>query len=451
MKTVQCLEFGGKADGEYDNGDAFRAALEALRDSGGGILDVGRGVWRTGPLDIYSNTIVRLAEGSVLSFIPDPELYRPVPVRWEGVECHAMHPCIFSTGQHDVGITGTGTVDANGAVWWDILRRKRASLQTCPETPIERELAGLNPAYRSQGGGGGGREIQFLRPSFIQFFECRNVVIEGITIIDSPFWTVHPVYCDGLSISGITIRNPHDAPNTDGIDIDSCRNVTVANCDISVGDDGIALKSGSGADGVRVNRSTSGVVVRNCLVGDGHGGIVIGSETAGGIHDVLVEDCVFKGTDRGIRIKTRRGRGGDISGLVFRNLVMERNLCPLSVNMYYRCGADPSDPVLFSLGEEAVTAVTPRIHGISISGIRATGCRASAGFIVGLPEHPVTNLVLDDCVFETDEASPARPDESDMFSGLPPVTGKGIRIRNALDPVFSNVTVTGPADPFIRG
>jgi len=227
--------------------------------------------------------------------------------------------------------------------------------------------------------------------------------------------------------------------------------VTVTGCFISVGDDGIALKSGSGADGVRVNRSTSGVTVRNCTVGDGHGGIVIGSETAGGIHDVLAEDCVFTGTDRGIRIKTRRGRGGDISGLVFRNLVMEKNLCPLSVNMYYRCGADPADPVLFSLEAEAVTAVTPRIHGITVTGLRATGCRASAGFIVGLPEHPVEDLVLDDCVIATDETSSVSPDEADMFLGLPPVTGKGIRIRNAGDPVFSNVTVTGPTEPFIRG
>ncbi len=451
MKTLQCLDFGGKADGGFDNSKAFRSALEALRDSGGGILDVGSGVWRTGPIDIYSNTTVRLAEGAVLSFIPDPELYRPVPSRWEGVECHAMHPCIFSSGQHDVGITGKGTVDANGPVWWNLFRLKRASFQNKPETPIERELAALNPDYRTQGGGGGGREIQFLRPSFIQFFDCRNVTIEGITILDSPFWTVHPVYCDGVSISGVTIRNPHDAPNTDGIDIDSCKNVTVTGCFISVGDDGIALKSGSGADGVRVNRSTSGVTVRNCTVGDGHGGIVIGSETAGGIHDVLAEDCVFTGTDRGIRIKTRRGRGGDISGLVFRNLVMEKNLCPLSVNMYYRCGADPADPVLFSLEAEAVTAVTPRIHGITVTGLRATGCRASAGFIVGLPEHPVEDLVLDDCVIATDETSSVSPDEADMFLGLPPVTGKGIRIRNAGDPVFSNVTVTGPAEPFIRG
>jgi polygalacturonase len=197
-----------------------------------------------------------------------------------------------------------------------------------------------------------------------------------------------------------------------------------------------------------VNKPTSNITVRNCTVQDGHGGIVIGSETAAGIFDVMVEDCVFKGTDRGIRIKTRRGRGGQIRDLSFRNLVMENNLCPLAINMFYRPGAALSDGI-FSLESQPVTAATPAIKNISISNIRAAGCRASAGFIAGLPESPIENLSISDCDFSTDENSPVNPDESDMFLGLPPVQEKSFRILNAKEPSFSGVTIRGPKEAFI--
>ena len=449
MKIVHLENEGGVSGGEFDNSRVFLRLLESLREAGGGKLVVGKGIWSTGPIDLYANTELALEEGAVISFIPDPELYRPVLTRWEGIECYTMHPCIFSAGQHDVSITGKGRVEANGKVWWDLFREKRARGQKVPELGIEKELASLNPGYLTQPGGGGGREIQFLRPSFVQFAHCKNVRLEGITVSNSPFWTVHPLYCDGVIISGVTIENPHDTPNTDGIDIDSCRNVEITHCTISVGDDGIVLKSGSGPDGIRVNKPTRGVTVRDCTVGNGHGGIVIGSETAAGVSDVLAENCDFRGTDRGIRIKTRRGRGGIISGLVFRNLKMEDNLCPLAINMYYRCGLSAGDEGLFSQEAMPVTAVTPHISGITVSGIRAHGCRASAGFVAGLPESPIENLVIEDCSFSTNENSTANPDESDMYLGIPPVSGKGFRVINAISPVFRNVTVTGPATPFI--
>lgn len=447
MKTLTLESCGGKADGEFDNSTVFARALEELR--GGGVLAVGKGVWRTGPIELFSGTTLHLSEGSVISFIPDFERYRPVFTRWEGIECFAMHPLVFCSGQHDVSITGTGRIEGNGEAWWAAIREKQAVPGKKPEAPIELDLARFNTGYETQPGGGGGRAFQFLRPPAVQFYNCRNVSMEGITITNSPFWTVHPVYCDGLRISGVTLVNPHDAPNTDGIDIDSCVDVHIAGCRIAVGDDGIALKSGSGPDGIRVNRPTKHVIVRDCVVGDGHGGIVIGSETAAGVHDVLTENCEFRGTDRGIRIKTRRGRGGTISNLVFRNLTMENNLCPVAINMYYRCGASPADSALFSPEAEPVVPETPHIHSVSISGIRATGCRASAGFIVGLPEAPIRNLKIEKCFFGTDEQSSADPSESDMFLGIPPVGVKSVRVLNAVEPVFSDVTVEGPSVPFI--
>jgi polygalacturonase len=449
MSTITLEKSGGKADGVTDNSGAFRTALESLRDAGGGVLEVGPGNWLTGPIQLYSGTTLHLDAAAVVTFIPDPELYRPVYTRWEGVECYAMQPCVFSAGCENIAITGKGLIEGNGPVWWEMLWSKRKAGQKEPMLPIELELAKLNPGYKSQPGGGGGRETQFLRPAFVQFINCKNVRLEGITVANSPFWTVHPVYCDGLVINGIIIRNPHDAPNTDGIDIDSCVNVEIVNCDVGVGDDGICLKSGSGPDGIRVNKPTANVLVKNCVVGDGHGGIVIGSETAAGLHDIYVEDCTFNATDRGIRIKTRRGRGGAIFNLVFKNLVMKDNLCPVAMNMFYRCGATLADG-LFSTDAMPVLDTTPSIKNVTISGIRATGCKASAGFIVGLPEAPIENLLIENCTFETDEASGVSPQQSEMFLGIPEVQVKSVRILNAPGAQFTNVSVKGPKETFIH-
>jgi polygalacturonase len=443
--------FGARGDGVSDNSAAFAAAMEAMKEAGGGKLRVGKGVWRTGPIRLFSNSTLHLEEGAVLSFIPEVERYVPAPSRWEGVECYAMHPLVFASGAEHIVIAGKGCLDGNGPVWWNLLREKRRRNQREPESPQELELARLNEGYKNRLGGGGGRGMQFLRPPLAQFFNCGDIVLEGVTLKNSPFWTLHPVFCRDIRITGITIENPRDAPNTDGIDIDSSTGVTVENCRISVGDDGIALKAGS--EKTTSLKPTSKVTVRNCTVENAHGGIVIGSETAGDIYEVLAEHCLFRGTDRGIRIKSRRGRGGQIRDLEFRNLTMEDNLCPLAINMYYRCGAEgeaEKPDGVFSLNPLPVSSSTPQVKNILISGVRASGCRASAGFIAGLPEAPVENLRVYRSVFSTDEESPVSPDNSDMFLGIPPVKEKSFRLLNVKAPEFREVTVSGPAEAFIR-
>jgi polygalacturonase len=448
MKEIDLFSFGGLGDGITDDSGAFGRALEALKAAGGGTLLVGRGTWRTGPLELFSHCTLHLEEGAVVSFIAEPARYVPVFTRWEGVRCFAMHPCVFAKDGEHIRIEGKGCLDGNGRFWWDLLREKRRRGQQVPETPEELALARLNPGFETQSGGGGGRSIQFLRPPLVQFYQCAKVSLKDIGLTNSPFWTLHPVFCRELKLSGLSIVNPHDGPNTDGIDIDSCEDVEIENCRVSVGDDGIALKSGSGRDGIEAGRPSRRIRVRGCTVEDGHGGIVIGSETAGGISDVLAEKCIFRGTDRGIRIKTRRGRGGQIRDLEFRDLTMEDNLCPLSINMYYRCGAE-HEAAYFSLDPLPLTPQTPSITNITVSGVRAKGCRASAGFIAGLPESPVANLRLRDCEFATDETSGVSPDESDMFLGLPPVKEKSFRLLNVKDADLRNVAVEGPEEAFI--
>jgi polygalacturonase len=448
MTEHSIVSFGGVGDGVHDNSKAFRAALNAIKMAGGGILRIGEGTWRTGPFEIFSRTTMLLDEGAVISFVPEPARYPPVWTRWEGMECYAMHPCVFATEQDDIAIRGKGVIDGSGQYWWDAVCEKKSSDQKRPQTPEELALAALNPGYESQPSGGGGRNIQFLRPPLVQFFNCSKIRLEGITLRNSPFWTIHPVYCRGVVFSALAVINPPDAPNTDGMDIDSCEDVLIENCHVTVGDDGIALKSGAGEDGIRAGKPCRRVTVRDCAIESGHGGIVIGSETAGGVCEVLAENCLFRGTDRGIRIKTRRGRGGTIQDLEFRKLTMENNLCPLAINMFYRCGAEHSD-TYFSTGALTVDATTPAIRNIRIADIKATGCRASAGFIAGLPESPVENISVRRCEFSTDERSGVSPDESDMFLGLPQITEKGIRLLNVKNVEFSEVNVSGPAEAFI--
>ena len=449
MKEISITDFGGKSGGKFDNTNAFAMAIAEISRSDGGKLTVPKGVWSVGAINLESDMTLVLEEGAELSFITDPVRYTPVYTRWEGVECYAMHPLLYASGKKNVVITGKGVLNGNGKAWWNLKRAKKASGQNCPEEPYEKLLATMNPGYLEQPGGGGGREIQFLRPSFVEFTNCQNVTLEGVLIKDSPFWTVHPLYTKNLVLKNIKIENPADAPNTDGIDIDSCENVQILDCEVSVGDDGICLKSGSGPDGIRVGKPTDGVVIRGCTVRNAHGGIVLGSETAAGIRHILAENCNLDGTDRGIRIKSRRGRGGDLFDITLKDLTMKDNLCPIALNMYYKCGITDTKSPLFSLEKQPITAETPRIHDVKISNCKATGCKASAGFIVGLPEMPIDNLEISDCYFSTDESSAESPMNSDMFYGLPEVTEKSFRILNAPGAVFKDVKIEGPKEAFI--
>lgn len=448
MKNLNLKDFGAKPDGVFNNGEAFKTAFEEIAKNGGGKLTVDAGNWLTGPIDIPSDTTLELAEGAELSFLTDPNLYPPAFTRWEGVECYAMHALVRSSDTKNVKITGKGTLNGNGKSWWDLAHAKR-NTQNSPIESYELALAKLNPGYENQPGGGGGRQSQFLRPCFVEFINCENVVLEGIKIVDSPFWTVHPLYVKNLTLHKLHIENPYEAPNTDGIDVDSCENVKIIDCFVSVGDDGICIKSGSGPDGIRVNRPTVNVEVKGCTVRNAHGGIVIGSETAAGMSGIHASDCDLSGTDRGIRIKSRRGRGGDINDIELRNLVMNDTLCPIAMNMYYKCGITDVNAPEFSLEKQEITSETPRIHNVKIVGCKGTGCKASAGFIVGLPERPIENLEIRDCHFVTDETSDCSPMESDMFYGLPEVSVKSFRVRNAPGAKFENVTIEGPKETFI--
>ncbi len=432
---INITRYGAHGDGLWNNSAAF---AEAFKESGSHIT-VPAGLWLTGPITLSSDSTLNLEEGAVLKFIDDPALYPPVYTRWEGQRCYAMHPCIYAENKENVTVSGKGVVDGSGKRWWTATREKQKNAKG-PETKEELALAALNPGYLDQPSGGGGRYFQFLRPDLVQFNGCRNVNISGVRLMNSPFWTLHPVFTDGLTIDDITIFNPSDSPNTDAIDVDSCSRVVIRNSYINVGDDGICIKSGAGEDGIIAARPTYDVLVEGCTVCSSHGGAAIGSETAAGIRDVTFRNCAFIGTDRGIRLKTRRGRGGIIENLKFQNIAIDGCLCPFTFNMYYKCGA--TDDSLFSLDMQSVTESTPAIRNVLIENVVAMNCRSSAGFIVGLPESRIENVIIRNTSVSIDPESDIKPNVSEMYRGIPDVDEKGIRIRFA-DAKLENVVVEG--------
>jgi polygalacturonase len=405
-----------------------------------------KGRYSTGPVRIPSGSHVIFEDGAVLDFTPDFASFPPVQTRWEGVNCWAMHPCFFIDHAEDVVVEGHGVLEGNGQVWWNYIREWKKGLRpNCPTTDIEKKFAELNPEYTKQPGGGGGRPTQFLRPPLLQILDSKNIVVDGLTLVNSPFWTFHTVNSHDIEIRNVLINNPSDSPNTDGIDIESCVGVKVVGCDLNVGDDGIAVKCGSGKEMMNQQRSEN-IEVHGCTVRSSHGGFVIGSETASGVAHVNVSDCSFLGTDRGIRIKTRRDRGGVIEDIHVSNIHMEGLICPVSINEYYRCGQN--DQSLYSLKPMPITPVTPVIKDVFIEGIHATGCRGGAALFVGLPELPLSNINLSDSTFEMSDKV-EKGLEIEMCAGIPESDYRGIRIINA-DVRMNNIKVNVEPDHVVE-
>lgn len=442
MEFVDITRFGASPESD-DNSSAFKRAFENEE----AYITVPEGLWLTGPITLKSNSHLHLQKGCTIKFIDDENLYEPVYSRWEGVRCWCMHPCLYSENAQNVKISGEGIFDGSGKLWWDKLWEKKKA-DADPTSPMEKRLASLNPDYRNQPGGGGGRKSQFLRPTLVQFNNCKNVEISKVTLTNSPCWTVQPTFSENVIIKDVVIKNPFDSPNTDAIDIDSCSHVKVSGCRISVGDDGICVKSGSGHDGVICNIPTTDVLVEDCYVESAHGGVVIGSETAAGISNIEFRNCHFTGTDRGVRIKTRRGRGGSIENIKISNINIEGCLCPVAFNMYYCCGTNEEWP--FDLEKRAIDSTTPSIRNVLIENIKAVDCQSSAGFIVGLPESVIENVIIRDCDISISNAPQSTTDKSEMYRGLPFVEERGVRIRNA-NVKLENVNVNGTDKSVIYG
>jgi hypothetical protein len=298
-------------------------------------------------------------------------------------------PLIYGDKVENVAITGRGLIDGGGEPWWRTYRQIKERELGQPMAPEARskwqkEFARLNTDRHDWPDDRRWLENGFLRPPLIQVLDCKNLSISDVTIKNPPFWTINPVYCDGVNVRGVRIDNPEDSPNTDGIDPESSRNVRISDSYISTGDDCIAIKSGRDAQGRRIGRAVENVTITNCTMVRGHGGVSIGSEMAGGARRIAISNCVFQETQRGIRIKTTRGRGNTIEDVQVSNIVV-RDLKheAIAVDMYYT--EAPPEP----LSER-----TPHVRNIHVSGV--TGTARGAGVLLGLDESRLDDVSISD-------------------------------------------------------
>ncbi len=412
--TNDIRAYGATADGRTNNARAIQAALDACSQAGGGTVLIPAGQFVTGPIFLYSHITLFLDAGACLLGSQEVSDYPVVPGRWEGIDQPAYAPLIGGSHLDHITITGRGTIDGRGEVWWQLHKQKK---------------------------------LAYPRPRMIGLMDCSNVLIEDITAVNSPAWTINPVRCDNVTVDKVTILNPPNSPNTDGINPESCRNVHISNCSISAGDDCITIKSGKETAGRENLVPCENITVTNCTMAHGHGGVVIGSEMSGGVRRVVIANCVFVGTDRGIRLKSRRGRGGVVEDIRVTNIIMEDVMCPLTMNLYYAPGAW-GDQENADKRPKPVNAGTPLFRRIQLDHISARRAGSAAAFLFGLAEMPLEDVSLSHVSISM--APDARPDYPDMADDLELMQRAGLYIRNARRLSLEHVEVTGQQGPAIR-
>ncbi len=424
--TFNIISYGAVSSANTLNTGAIQQAIDMASKQGGGMVLVPSGFWLTGPITLLSNVNLHISNGAVLQFSNKPKDYPLIRTNWEGVDAIRAQSPISAKGQRNIAITGSGIIDGAGEAWrpvkkgkltageWDKLTHTGGVLDSKKETwyPTEGALKASTmdrPGVIAAGFTEANTEEikEFLRPNMISLRECEQVLLEGVTFQNSPAWNIHPLLCKHLTVENIYVKNPWFAQNGDGIDIESCEFVSVRNSKFDVGDDGICLKSGKDAEGRKRARPSAHILIENCIVFHGHGGVVVGSEMSGGVHDLFVNNCQFLDTDVGLRFKTMRGRGGVVENVFIRDISM-KNIAGEAIlfDMYYQ-GKDPVST--FGNGGETpkielvpVNEGTPQFKNIFIDNVIAKG--AETGLLIrGLPEMPIHHIELNNIDIESNQ------------------------------------------------
>ncbi|MBW2961766.1 glycoside hydrolase family 28 protein [Mesonia aestuariivivens] len=395
-KDFLITDFGAVADGKTNNSVAFKKAIAACYKSGGGKVIVPEGKYLTGPIHLKSNVNLHLKEGAEVLFSKNKADYLPVVhTSYEGVELMNYSPLIYAYQQKNIAITGKGTFNgqASNENWWPWCGAERyghkegmAQQKDEANLPALRKMneAGVPVNERVFGEG------HQLRPLFLEPFECENVLISGVTFTNAPFWVIHPIKSNSVTVDGVTV-NSH-GPNNDGCDPEYSKNVRIANCLFNTGDDCIAIKSGRNEDGRRVAIPSENIVIENCVMKDGHGGVVMGSEISAGVRNVFVRDCKMDSPnlDRAIRIKTNTLRGGFVEDIYVKDLwVGSVKEAVLKINTHY------------GIYDNQEGEFMPSIKNIYLENVTVKNGGKYGILITGREESPVknvnfTNVVIND-------------------------------------------------------
>ena len=401
-KVFDVRQYGAIADGVAVNTKPFADAIEACSKAGGGHVLVPYGKWYTGPIHFKSNVNLHIADGAEIIFSDKFSDYLPpVLVRVGGIELYNYSPLIYANNCKNIAITGSGTLNGNADKWWQWKGYETGDFfkMAASGVPVkERVFASENAK---------------IRPSFLCLMNCQDVLMEGFTITGGPNWTLHPIYCENVIVRRISVSTK--GPNNDGIDPDSCKNVLIENCVFDTGDDCLVLKSGYNEDGWRVGIPSENVVIRNCVGGGGHGGIVIGSEMSGNVRNVFAHDCDFGNVDRGIRIKSKIGRGGVVENVWIKDV---------------RFGRIKYEAIVFDMDYESdrnkvYSDRSPKFRNFNIQNV---SCKRSARPIVirGLQAGAIENV---------------------YFENISLYAKKGNIIQNVNNAAFNKVSVISDSKP----
>lgn len=395
-------QYGARGDGLTDCSEAFREAIDDCSHSGGGRVVVPAGIFLTGAIHLENNVDLFLEQDATIRFSTNTMDYLPaVFTRYEGTEVMNYSPFIYAFEQTNIAVTGAGTLDGQGHFWhnWKSIND--------PGRLVQMGARGVPASQRIFGASG------HLRPNFVQPVRCRNVLIQGIHIIDSPMWVLTPCYCTNVTIRGVTVDTK--GPNTDGCDPDSCNDVLIENCDFSDGDDCISVKSGRDHDGQNIDIPCQNIVIKDCVFQAGHGGIALGSETSGGIQNVFGENCRFDSPDleMALRFKTNPARGGYIENIYIRDCVIKTAVVGIHMTLRY------------SSSGAMEGAAVPVIRNIDIRHCTFLSLTRQPIFIQGWsPENKISLVTIADCRFPVTVEKSSVTDASGIF--LPGTEGSGL-------------------------
>jgi len=384
--------YGAKRDGSAPATEAFARAIAAAKAAGGGTVYVPAGHYQSGPIELVSHLRLEFDAGAVVAF---PAQMLPLTRgRQQGVETLTPVPLIGGHDLEDVQVVGPGTLITSQADWTKLHGRKQASatdLGSANGDNWEKLLLDLE-AHKTIPEAEYRAAAEELRPSFLRFMNARDVLVDGLHFEGSPMWTVHLLYSENVVVRNVVIET-YPGVQTDGIVVDSSRFVHLTDDYIDTGDDGIVIKSGKDADGVRVNRPTEDVTITGCTVHHAHGAVTIGSETSGGVRNIVASNITAVDTEAGIRIKSRRGRGGVVSNLRFSNWTMRNVGTAIDVTNFYMMEGETKE----SRVAMPKSATTPAFENIAIDGVTVDGAKMLID-VDGLPESPIDGLRISDMI-----------------------------------------------------
>ena len=465
--TLNIQKLGAKPDGVTLNTETINKAINTISKKGGGVVLVPKGIWLTGPIELKSNVNLHIQKSAIVLFTGDKSQYALVEGSYEGKKAARNQSPISATGVENIAITGKGIIDGNGDVWRAVNKAQLTEGQWKEKVAsggvVRADGKAWYPSEQFLKASVEGKSMllpdgkkpadfadmkDFLRPNLLVLTQCKKVLIDGVTFQNSPAWCLHPLMTENLTIRNVVVKNPEYAQNGDGMDIESCKNFLIEGCTLDVGDDAICIKSGKDEEGRKRGMPTENGIIRNNVVYNGHGGFVIGSEMSGGARNLFVYDCTFMGTDKGLRFKSVRGRGGVVENIYAKNIYM-KDIAQEAIffDMYYfvKFATDsPRDE------RPIVNEGTPIFRNMKFENIVCHGAKKGI-FVRGLPEMPIQNIAIENATLQAEEGAiliDASGITCKNVALLSEKTEPVISIENSQKITFDNIEVSKGAKRF---